>query len=504
MATEKHSPTPENITTEDPDTAAARKELDQTAISDKPNLSAMPSSPQAEAAASAPKPTTSTAGSDSAKASTPDRESAEGRSDSNNTAKDQLASPKKKRAHAEVDEPKDTIDITGSAHPVMAPNGSSATTTSRSERSEPEKKRPRDVSSEVKPGVEGQTASSVPKQATTVSDKEGESAAKNAANEKSTQPEKSTDKSTKLTSDSAFKSSGMAGFASSASPFLQAGGGKPLASFGSSSASPSPFGLTSTSTTSVFGSTNGSSSPFGQVGTSTAPKPFGGSAFGGSGFGGAKLSNFGTPGTSLKSSKPARPFGAPVSEDEDDKSEGEDDDKSENENDDDQNRDKDSEADKSVAGDDVKKAKLQRVIVDDGETAETTILAVRAKLYSLDKATKSWKERGAGNLKINVPLPCVDIDEGTGGAIPGSFDASALEDADSKVVRLLMRQDATHRVILNTAVIPAMKFQEKSSLKATFILFTAVEDGGAVSMQMKVCLHASSRHGCRNLMATTC
>jgi hypothetical protein len=31
-----------------------------------------------------------------------------------------------------------------------------------------------------------------------------------------------------------------------------------------------------------------------------------------------------------------------------------------------------------------------------------------------------------------------------------------------------------------------MKFQEKSSLKATYILFTAIEDEGAVSIQVKV------------------
>lgn len=106
-----------------------------------------------------------------------------------------------------------------------------------------------------------------------------------------------------------------------------------------------------------------------------------------------------------------------------------------------------------------------------------------------------WKERGAGMLKINVPQPCVEYDD-NGAVIPGSFDASALEMNDpeaassqgSKVPRLIMRQDQTHRVILNTAIVPAMKFQEKASLKSVGILFTAFEGAEAkpVSITMRV------------------
>lgn len=125
------------------------------------------------------------------------------------------------------------------------------------------------------------------------------------------------------------------------------------------------------------------------------------------------------------------------------------------------------------------------VAVDDGEAGEATLLQVRGKVYNLDKTSNSWKERGAGNLKINVPMACVRHDD-PDAPLSGTFDASALKDAESKVVRLVMRQDSTHRVILNTALIPTMKFQEKSSLKASYILFTAIEDGGAVSVQIKV------------------
>lgn len=105
-----------------------------------------------------------------------------------------------------------------------------------------------------------------------------------------------------------------------------------------------------------------------------------------------------------------------------------------------------------------------------------------------------WKERGGGMLKINVPQTCVDFDE-SGAAIPGSFDVSGLESEDAnfnpqshKVCRLLMRQDQTHRVILNTALVPAMKFQEKASLKSVNILFTAFEGNEAkpVNVTMRV------------------
>lgn len=93
-------------------------------------------------------------------------------------------------------------------------------------------------------------------------------------------------------------------------------------------------------------------------------------------------------------------------------------------------------------------------------------------------------------LKINVPQASVDFDE-SGAVIPGSFDASAMEADEAgnqSVARLILRQDQTHRVILNTAIVPAMKFQEKASLKSVSILFTAFEGVPAkpVSITMRV------------------
>jgi hypothetical protein len=137
------SPTrsPERIASEDPDTAATRKELRQTAISEKPDLSAMdnPSSNETAPSKDAPSPAEA-----SAKATTADREHTD------ESAPEQMASPKKKRAHDEVEEPRDSEADADTDETSIDANGS--TLQDRTDRSEPEKKRPRDISSGSKPG----------------------------------------------------------------------------------------------------------------------------------------------------------------------------------------------------------------------------------------------------------------------------------------------------------------------------------------------------------------
>lgn len=211
----------------------------------------------------------------------------------------------------------------------------------------------------------------------------------------------------------------------------------------------------------------------------------------------------------MGSKKPAKPFGAPVSDAEDEEDD--------NEGDEAGPSDEERAASPEKESEEKKKTRLQRseckpykflllpvqcisnsqaVEVDDGEAGEATIVSVRAKMFHHDKVAGNWKERGAGMLKINVPRACLEFDE-AGAPIPGSFDASGLElDEEEagegfkghKVARLLLRQDQTHRVILNTAILPAMKFQEKASLKSVGILFTAFEGEQAtpVSITMKV------------------
>lgn len=319
------------------------------------------------------------------------------------------------------------------------------------------------------------------------------------------------------TSASAFAASGFGKLTAGSSPFASLGGAstsaftspsKPsLTSFASpaaSSAPQPPIGAPKL----TFGIGSGAASPF--AGLSSGANGFGG-GIGGSGFGSAlsgikPLGSFAAPGsTTLLTSKPARPFGAPDSDVEEEEEEGDNDGDKESQLDDTeraQSPEKESEEKRRIklqkgepihSSDGIKTDSQRLVEVNDGEAGEVTIVSVRAKMFYHDKEV-GWKERGAGMLKINAPQACVEFDD-AGAAILGSFDASGLEaDEDDvvskghRVVRLIMRQDQTHRVILNTAILPAMEFQDKASLKSVGILFTAFEGDEArpVSVTMKV------------------
>jgi hypothetical protein len=128
------------------------------------------------------------------------------------------------------------------------------------------------------------------------------------------------------------------------------------------------------------------------------------------------------------------------------------------------------------------------VHVESGEEGEATLFQCRAKIYTLSK-DKGWKERGVGTVKVNVPKSAVDYDDISGTPIPGSFDPSAIEEEDGgpTVSRLIMRQENTHRVILNTPIVKGLKFEERPSNKAIQILFTAFEEGSHIQMLLKVC-----------------
>ena len=135
------------------------------------------------------------------------------------------------------------------------------------------------------------------------------------------------------------------------------------------------------------------------------------------------------------------------------------------------------------------------VVVDDGESGEITLLAVRAKMFQMEKGT-GWKERGAGMLKVNVPKTTIEIND-HGYPEMSSFDASVLDDDENggrSGVRLILRQDHTLRVILNTAIVPAMKFQLNQKLKAAYVLFTAFEGDEVKQVQMKVRPLKLSKH----------
>ena len=142
------------------------------------------------------------------------------------------------------------------------------------------------------------------------------------------------------------------------------------------------------------------------------------------------------------------------------------------------------------------KRKIKATKVEDGESGEATLLQLRAKLFALESKEAGWKERGVGSLKINVPKCCAGYDD-SGAPLPGSFDISGLEDEDedestgTRVPRLIMRQENTHRVILNTVIVRAMEFKDKPSTSAAQIIFTAFE-GGKESKPVQMLLRVSS------------
>ncbi|ROT38705.1 PH domain-like protein [Sodiomyces alkalinus F11] len=455
---------------EDADTAAARKELKQTVISEK--------------TAGAPAQTDRT---------TPDSSQEE--------LMDQLSSPKKKRARDQVED--DGALEEGDSKSVA----SSDSAKDRAARLEPEKKRARD---EVTTETESAEPSAKPSDATVTIEKDDDKTTTVAAESKEKGKDGSSEPST-----SAFASSGFAKLAfSTASPFGALGGAAGKTSvFGSPAASASPFASSASPQkpaapapipTLSFGSSS-SSSPFASA--KTGGNGFGSVLGGGGGFGssalsGKALTSFAKPGETFKSVKPAKPFGAPESDAEEASDDGEEGEDESNKSEADDKEGKDDSDKEEVKRAEEKKRKLHRVTVDDGEAGEATVLAVRAKIYYLDKEA-GWKERGSGMLKINVPEACVDFEDGN--PVPGSFDASCMEDDEDgedkdneggtkkrKVVRLLMRQDNTHRVLLNTVMLPAQVFKEKAGMKAVGIIFTAFEGAEAKPTSVQARMSAAS------------
>ncbi|KAE8447762.1 hypothetical protein EG329_010156 [Mollisiaceae sp. DMI_Dod_QoI] len=466
---------------EDPATVAASEELKHTTISDKIATVSRVHPPDVQ---------TDFAGEDkdmgdSARFSTPETDPTDAQDEE---MKERLASPKKKRGRDLEDESKDLeddgVDEPGSSADGSVVNGS------RTTRLEPEKKRPRDTSEDTLKTAEKMAAV---KMETALADSaKTETTKSEDKTSSSSQTELKTSESpSKLqTSASAFASSGFAALAaSSTSPFGSLGATKPSifggntksspSGFGalaaakpaeSSSTIPSGFGALGSKPAAGFGFGTGATSGFGGLGT--------GSVFGsklGNGFAGGagpKLSSFAAPGkeNEIIGSKPAKAFGAPESDEEEE---------SDDDDDSDGGAAHEDEESGKVETDDKKKVKLTKVHIDDGEAGEATLLQLRAKVFAMENKEDGWKERGVGMLKINVPKPCASYDE-NGLPTPGSFDASGLEEEDAdanapKVPRLIMRQENTHRVILNTIIVRAMVFTDKPASSSAQILFTAFE-----------------------------
>jgi hypothetical protein len=122
-------------------------------------------------------------------------------------------------------------------------------------------------------------------------------------------------------------------------------------------------------------------------------------------------------------------------------------------------------------------------LVETGEEGEEVYFTARARLYHFDK--KAWKERGTGNIKVNVRYEqqTLSKDEKDQEADPEAGFTTEVRKA-----RIIMRADGVHRVILNTPVFRGMTAggrQSEEPVGKTMYL-DGLEDGQPQLFQIKV------------------
>lgn len=407
------------------------------------------------------------------------------------TDAESMLSPKKKRSRDQFDkEDGSTLDTSE----VQPPSSSQ-------KESEPDKKRHRDEEQGALEPLDEPMIASVPStgftNASTASPFGGFISPKKSAHSPETKPAE----------PSSFKSSGLSAFASSEkSPFGAIGstssgfGGTPSSGGFASATTSGGFG--GASTTSAFGNA-AATSPFG--GTSTAGfgslggLPTTGGFSSSSGFGGALAGGLGgglgSPAATLAkgssafaaapSSKSAfgqpsttkqKAFGAPDADD--DRGSG---DESGS------NKDEDGEPEESH----LREARLKEqtgrecttlykpfrfINTQSGETGEEdeeVVIKCRAKLYYFEN--REWKERGVGDLKINVRF---ELKEGSDEETP------QLE----RKARIIMRTEHVHRVVLNTPIFKGMKVGNQSGDEPNgkFLNLAGMENGKPALFMLKV------------------
>lgn len=109
------------------------------------------------------------------------------------------------------------------------------------------------------------------------------------------------------------------------------------------------------------------------------------------------------------------------------------------------------------------------------------MVQVRAKLFALVK-DEGWKERGIGSLRLNVAKNSFETDEVTGETV-------AVGESKERSARLIMRQEATHRVLLNSPILKAVKFHDEKAANGIHkISFIAVEDNKPANLLFKASL----------------
>lgn len=79
-----------------------------------------------------------------------------------------------------------------------------------------------------------------------------------------------------------------------------------------------------------------------------------------------------------------------------------------------------------------------------------------------------------GSLKINVHRSSIKTYP-NGEVVPKSFDPNRSGVGEAAPARLVMRQENTHRLILNTIIYKSLAFQKKPSNTSVQLMFMAME-----------------------------
>ncbi|CEH18483.1 Ran-binding protein RANBP3 [Ceraceosorus bombacis] len=99
-----------------------------------------------------------------------------------------------------------------------------------------------------------------------------------------------------------------------------------------------------------------------------------------------------------------------------------------------------------------------------GEEEENVLVSARAKLYVLGDDHQSWKEKGTGTLRCNIPRRKSPLELArTGGSSQSSKRGG----------RLVMRTEGILRLILNVNLFPSMKLELISDRFLRFVAFEA-------------------------------
>lgn len=125
------------------------------------------------------------------------------------------------------------------------------------------------------------------------------------------------------------------------------------------------------------------------------------------------------------------------------------------------------------------------ITVATGEEGEETLFSARAKLFHFVPASKAWRERGYGVLKLNVFRPPPEVSDDNPEDDPWAHERQPM----NTWARLLMRSDGVWKVILNTKISKDTKIGDwqGNAPSDKYIRFKTVEDGKWVAMQLKVC-----------------